>query len=128
MAAYNQGGHFYCRTRVSGVYGNENDKLEGEKKVRDFIWQYLVDKKLGYTQLSCPGTDTGWTTHYFIESNEIGVWNIAERSIYQSSDDKIIMQDTIFNSFERFESKDSENWFLIIKSADTEVTRMLPVY
>lgn len=128
MAYYEQGGHFYCSTRFSGAFGNETDKLEGEKKVRDFIWQHLTEKKRGYIRLSCPGTDTGNTTHYFIEPNEKGEWNVIGRNIYQSSNNKTSLKDNIFNSFERTESKDNKDWQIVLKSADNEYVQKLPFY
>lgn len=128
MNDYDQGGHFYCRTRSSGAFGNENDKLEGEKKVRDFIWQHLTEKKRGYIQLSCPGTDTGNTTHYFIEPTEKGEWNVIVRHLYSSSDNKTALKDSVSNSFERIESKDNKEWQIVLKSADNEVVQKLPFY
>jgi hypothetical protein len=128
MIDYDQGGHFYCRTRFSGAFGNEKDELEGEKKVRDFIWEHLADKKRGYIQISCPGVDTGNTTHYFIEPNEKGEWNVIGRNIYKSSDDKTTLKDSVFNSIERAESKDNKGWQIVLKSADNEVIQKLPFY
>ncbi len=128
MTQYKQGGHFYCRTRSTRIFGNEKDKLEGEKKVRDFIWEHLIEKKRGYIRLSCPGTDTSNTTHYFIESNENGERNVARRNIFQASDNKITRNESFLNSFERVENKETGDWFLVSKSANGEIIERLPIY
>ena len=128
MAEYDQGGHFWCRTRISGKFGNETDKLEGEKKVRDFIWQNWTEKKLGYIVISCPGIDTQNTSHYFIEPNEKGVWKITSKHFYQSSDDKFTINESVFYSIERVENEEKGEWYLALKSSNGEIDQTIPLY
>lgn len=128
LAGYDQGGHFYCRTRFSGKFGNEKDILEGEKKVRDFVWQHLTEKRLGYIQLFCPGVDTTNTSHYFIEPNEKDKWNVIEIHFHLASSGEITRNEIVFNSFERIENKDIGDWFLVFKSTDGNIIKKLPFY
>ncbi len=122
---YDQGGHFWCRWRP---YGNEEDRLNGEKKVRDFIWQHSIEKKRGYIKLSCGGIDTSSTTHYFIEPNEKGELNVVRRLISRQSDDRFIRKDEEL-SVERVENeRDKSNWSLVYKSKDGEVVDKEPVF
>lgn len=123
---YNQGSHFYCRSRFSGSFGNDPDKLDGEKKVRDFIWQHWIEKKRGYIRISCPGTDVRNTAHYFIEPDANGEWNIVKRYIFQASDDKITRTDTVLKLTERLENKEKGYWYLVLKSSNGEFTEKLP--
>ena len=70
LIQYDEGGHFTCRIRS---FGDENEKLVGEKNVRDFTWQHWIQKKRGYIRLSCPGVDTQRTFHYFIDILHISI-------------------------------------------------------
>src|SRR5207253_10570138 len=88
MTQYDQGGYFWGRSRFGGTFGNEKDKLEGEKKVRDFIWQHWTERKRGYIKFIFAGTDTSRTTHYFIEPNEKVEWVIVRKIIFEQSDGK----------------------------------------
>ncbi|HVE56873.1 MAG TPA: hypothetical protein VNB22_08590 [Pyrinomonadaceae bacterium] len=126
MKQYAQGGHFWCRTRFTGAFGNDPDRLEGEKKVRDFIWQHWIEKKRGYIKLSCAGTDVSNTTHYFIEPNEKGEWSIIRRNIFRASDDKITRNDSVLNLIERLENKEKGYWFLVLRPSNEEFTDKLP--
>jgi hypothetical protein len=81
MSEYDQGGHFFCCRRVEDT---RNIRSE-EKNVRDFIWQHWTEKKRGYIRLSYMGADSSWTTHYFIEPNENGEWNVVWKYLYQHS-------------------------------------------
>ena len=128
MSEYDKGGHFWCRTRISGKFGNENDRLEGEKKVRDFIWQHWTEKKLGYIILSCPDTDTQNTSHYFIEPDEKGIWKITEKHFYQSSNDKFIANESVFYALERVENKEKGDWYLIVKTSNGDFSQTIPLY
>ena len=88
----------------------------------------MIEKKRGYIRLSCPGTDTSNTTHYFIESNEKGEWNIVRRHIFRASDDKITQNEDFLNAVERVENKENGDWFLVSKSANGEIIERLPIY
>ena len=126
MQQYAQGGNCWCRSRFTGTFGNDPDRLEGEKKVRDFIWQHWVEKKRGYIKLSCAGTDVSNTTHYFIEPNEKGEWNIIGRYIFRASDDKITRDDSVYNLIERVENKEKGYCVLVLKSLNEELPDKLP--
>lgn len=120
------GGHFWCRTRPDG---NE-DHLNGERKVRDFIWENFTGKKIGYIKLSCAGIDTSNTTHYFIEPNEKGDWNIVRKGVYQNSDKTFRFADDTLLSIERGKSEnpDFNDWILISKSKNGEVIEQIPIF
>lgn len=123
LTQYEQGGHFWCHTKP---IGNE-DRTDGEKKVRDFIWKHWTEKKLGYIKLSCAGgADVSDTNHYFIEPNKNGEWNIIHRQISQLND-KFFRRDDILNSVERIENKSSNDWTLISKTSGGEIKVQLPL-
>jgi hypothetical protein len=128
LTQYEQGGLFWGRTRFGGTFGNEKDKLEGEKKVRDFIWQHWIEKKRGYIKFNFANTDTSSTTHYFIEPNEKGDWIIVRKTIFQLSDGKFEQNEDALNSVERLENKANGDWFLVSKSSNGEIIERLPVY
>ncbi len=128
MTQYAQGGHFWCHTRFGGTFGNEKDKLEGEKKVRDFIWQHWTKKKRGYIKLSCPDTDVLRTTHYFVEPNQKGEWNILRRHIIRQSNDEILWNEIVIDWVERIENKENGDWSLVSKSSNGEIIERMPDY
>lgn len=105
LTQYEQGGLFWGRTRFSGKFGNEPDRLDGEKKVRNFIWQHWTEKKRGYIKFIFADTDTSHTTHYFIEPNEKGEWIVSKKGIHQLSNGKFNLTEDILNSVERLENK-----------------------
>ena len=128
LTQYELGGLFWSRNRSSGVFGNEKDKLEGEKKVRDFIWRHWADKKRGYIKFNHANTDTSKTTHYFIEPNEKGEWIVVRKGIFQSSDGKFEQNEDFLSLIERVGNKENEDWFLVSKSPSGEIIERLPIY
>ena len=123
MSEYEQGGHFWCSTRP---YGNEEDRINGEKKVRNFIWKHWTEKKRGYIKMTCGQTDTSQTIHYFIELDEKGKWSIARRNIFNNlQNEKTITDD--FVTVERAEAKNEEDyWKLIFKAKNGKNLDRLP--
>lgn len=120
------GGHFWCRTRPDG---NE-DPLNGERKVRDFIWENFTGKKIGYIKLSCAGIDTSNTTHYFIEPDETDTWNIVRKRVYQNSDMTFRFENDALFSIERGKSEnpDSDDWVLISKAKNGQIIERIPIF
>lgn len=129
ISQYEQGGHFWCRMRP---YGNEENPLNGEEKVRNFIWQHWTEKKRGYIKISCGGVDTSSTTHYFIEPNEKGEWIIATRNLFKHAlpeYDNQPIKDDVAVSVEKVESdKNKSDWTLILKANDGEILDKLPMF
>lgn len=120
MTQYEQGGHFWCSTRP---YGNEEDRLHGEKKVRDFIWQHWTEKKRGYIKMTCGQTDTSETTHYFVEPDDKGAWITERRNIFSKSEnDKTITDDFVTVEHSKV---DDINWKILFKK-DGESVGTLP--
>jgi hypothetical protein len=126
MSQYEEGGHFWCRNRP---YGNFGDIKRGEKKVRDFIWQHWTEKKRGYIKFTCGYTDTSRTIHYFIEPNEKGEWNIARRDIFQNLENEKTMMNDVLISIERIETENNNSdWTLISRNKTGEIIERLPIY
>lgn len=125
MSQYEQGGHFWCRLRP---WGNEQDELNGEKKVRDFVWQHLAEKKRGYIKFSCGYTDTSRTIHYFIEPDKNDVWNVFQRDVFQHSNDEKTITDNLVKVERQDTEFESNNWQLIFKTNSEEVIGTLPMY
>lgn len=126
MTQYELGSHFWCRTRP---YGNEQDRLNGEKEVRDFIWQNWTEKKRGYIKFTCGGTDTSSTIHFFIEPNEKGEWTVARRRIFQNSENEKTIKDDVLVSIERIEPENTDTeWTLISRNKTGEIIERLPIY
>lgn len=126
MSQYELGGHFWCSLRP---FGNEQDKYNGEKKVRDFIWKNWTEKKLGYIKISCGGIDTSDTSHYFIEPNEKGEWIVAVRTLYKhsiSEYDNRPITDSVAVSIKQDKTK--ENKKIVLKSSDDKIIREIPFY
>lgn len=114
-------------------FGNEGDRLAGEKKVRDFVWQHWTEKKRGYIKISCGHIDTSGTIHYFVEPNEKGEWSVAIRSLYKHDLPKYNKQpikDITAVSVERIENKadGNSNWTLIFKTIDGEIVEKFPFF
>jgi hypothetical protein len=125
ITQYEQGGHFWCSLRPNG---NEEDRFNGEKKVRDFIWQHWTKKKRGYIKISCGGVDTSSTTHYFIEPSENGVWNVARRHIFIDSEDKRTIFDDFVTVGHSEAESEKDNWRLILKTKDGKTFETIPQY
>lgn len=128
MTEYDQGGLFWSSTRYGETFGNLKDRLEGEKKVRDFIWQHWLEKKRGYIKFNHARTDTSTTTHYFIEPDEKGEWIVVRKKIFQQSDGKFEQREDFLSSLERVGNKENGDWFLISKSGNGEIIEKLPIY
>jgi len=122
---YNEGGHFWCSLRP---WGNEEDRLTGEKKVRDFIWQHWMEKKRGYIKLSCASVDTSNTYHYFIEPDKNGNWSVVIRVIFQNSNETFGRVDNV-TSIERVEdTREKGDWRLNFKTNDDKIVNRLPIF
>ncbi len=129
MTQYEQRGHFWC-SRIP--FGNEQDRFNGEKQVRDFIWRNWSEKKRGYIKISCGGTDTSNTIHYFIEPNEKEEWIIKIIGIYKHAmpkHDNMPIQFSIAVTVENAKDKNkSDNEIIILKSADDRIVGTIPNY
>jgi hypothetical protein len=127
MTQYDDGGYFDCRDWIA------KDASRGvcdEKKIRDYIWQYWMEKKRGYVRVTYDSVDAKSTSHIFIEPDEKGEWSVAWRIVRFHAIPQLNNQITDVAKIvkvERVEDKPEKGeWALVFKNRIGSIMEKIP--
>lgn len=122
MSQYEQAGNFYSKWHGP-------DTENGEKTVRDFIWRHWIEKNQGYIKMTSVGVDTRETTHFFIEPDENGRWQIARRVLYFHYDpeyNNVRTTDDIVTVDRNDSTAEDRDWQIVFKFKDGSILNSIP--
>ncbi len=122
MPQYDDAGNFYSRWHGPNTENEENT-------VRDFIWTHWTEKRRGYIKMTSVGADTRETTHFFIEPDENGGFQIARRNLHFHYDPKynnVRTTDDIVTVERNDSTKEDPDWQIVFKSKDGSVLNSVP--